>query len=93
MKNILILGGSSEIGINLISKLLKKNLNIFAHYSTKSKNLKSYKNKKLKLIRLNFDAINNKNVNNKLKKKFNFKYDVIINLIGYIDKKSFERAW
>ena len=93
MKKILILGGSSDIGVNLIKKLIKKNFFIYAHYSKNSKKLKKIKNIKIKTICLDFNQINSKNINAFLKKKFQFNYDIIINLVGYVDKKGFENDW
>jgi 3-oxoacyl-[acyl-carrier protein] reductase len=92
MKKILILGGSSDIGVNLIKKLIKKNFFIYAHYSKNSKKLKKIKNIKIKTICLDFNQINSKNINAFLKKKFQFNYDIIINLVGYVDKKGFENT-
>ena len=54
MKNkILILGGSSDIGIEVIKKLSKKNYKISAHYSKNKKSLINFKG--LKLIKLDFN--------------------------------------
>ena len=91
-KKILILGGSSDIGLDLIRNLLKKHYTIYAHYSGNKTNLKKINNKKLKLIKLNFNKLNLNNADIHLKKNFTFKYDIIINLVGYVDQKSFEKT-
>ena len=60
MKNkILILGGSSDIGIEVIKKLYKKNYKISAHYSKNKKSLIKFKS--LNLIKLDFNKVNEKN--------------------------------
>tara|TARA_B100000886_G_scaffold150234_1_gene102152 strand:- start:1364 stop:2080 length:717 start_codon:yes stop_codon:yes gene_type:complete len=88
-KNILILGGSSDIGIEVIKKLVKNANVVYAHFSNNKKALKNLKSKELKIIQSNFEKINEKNIRDILFKKFNFKFDIIINLIGYIDNKGF----
>ena len=89
LKKILILGASSDIGLKTIDLFLAHNWKVYAHYNKGSKKLtnlkKNYKN--LNLIKLNFK--NNKNIEKKVKKSFNHGYHSIINLVGYIDNKSF----
>lgn len=84
MKKILILGGSSDIGVSLSKKLLlnKKN-NIYLH-SNETKIEKSLLNK-VKNIKVNIKNINQNNI----KKKFDNDYDIIVNLIGYTSNQSF----
>ena len=91
-KKILILGGSSDIGVNLIKKLLKDDWNVSAHYSQNSHDLKKISNKKLSLIKINFKKLNTKNYKAKLKKILNRKYNAYLNLIGFTDKVSFEQT-
>ena len=43
----------------------------------------------LNLVKLNFVSHSNFNIEKLITKKFNEKYDSIINLVGYIDNKSF----
>ena len=89
MKNkILILGGSSDIGIEVIKKLSKKNYKISAHYSKNKKSLINFKG--LKLINLDINKVNEKNCYKIIQKYFNYDYDCLINLVGYIDNKGFE---
>ena len=84
MKKILILGGNSDIGIELLKKLLKtNNFEIHLHFNKKFliKNLK----KEVKLIKIDLNNINSKT----LKKEFDSNYDIIVNLIGYISNQTF----
>ena len=92
-KNVLILGGSSDIGIEVIKIFLKLNWNVSAHYfKNKTKlNLLKKKSKNLNLIKLDFSKANPK-VEILIKKNFKDKYDSIINLIGYIDNKGYENT-
>jgi len=93
-KHVLILGGSSDIGIEVIKNFLKVNWEITAHFFKNAKNLKNlqkYSNN-LNLVKFNFSNYKNTNAENIITKKFNKKYDSVINLIGYIDNKGFENT-
>lgn len=92
-KNVLILGGSSDIGIEVIKIFLKLNWNVSAHYfKNKTKlNLLKKKSKNLNLIKLDFSKANPR-IEILIKKNFKDKYDSIINLIGYIDNKGYENT-
>ncbi len=92
-KHVLILGGSSDIGIEVIKIFLKLNWNVSAHYfRNKTKlNLLKKKSKNLNLIKLDFSKANPK-VEILIKKNFKDKYDSIINLIGYIDNIGYENT-
>ena len=91
-KNVLILGGSSDIGIEVVKKFLELEWNVTAHFFKNKKKLEKMKNKFKNLNLIKFDFVNNNNM--KIEKlilsKFNGKYDSIINLIGYIDNKGFK---
>ena len=91
-RHILILGGSSDIGLEVIKKLLKLNWKVTAHYNYNKFFLKNIKNKNLYNIFLDFSKINYKNINKIFKKKFNNNYDAIVNLIGYVDNKSYQKT-
>ncbi len=85
-KNVLILGGSSDIGIELTKKFLNKKIyNINLHYNKNFKILKNLKYK-CKLIKADLSNLSEKNT----LKAFKNDYDIIINLVGYISGKSFE---
>jgi len=90
-KHALILGGSSDIAVEVIKELLTLKWQITAHYSKHDKNLKQFKNK-IDLLRFDFSNIKNLNIDKKIKNEFKDKYDVIINLVGYIDNKSFSNT-
>lgn len=91
-RKILILGASSDIGLKTIDLFLLNNWKIYAHYNKESKKLKNLKKnyKNLSLIKFNFK--NNQNSEIKIKKTFSHGYHSIINLIGYIDNKSFNNT-
>jgi len=86
MKKILILGGSSDIGTELLSKLLKIT-DVLLKIHHKKKNFKIKKNNKIKFIKKDLSNLNDKN----LIKYFDNDYDIIINLVGYISNQSFLR--
>ena len=92
-KHVLVLGGSSDIGIEVIKIFLKLNWNVSAHYfRNKTKlNLLKKKSKNLNLIKLDFSKANPK-VEILIKKNFKDKYDSIINLIRYIDNIGYENT-
>ncbi len=85
-KKILIIGGSSDIGVELVNIFLKKNFyQLHLHYNTNSKVKKIY-NKNCKFIKSDLFTGSEKSI----LKKFDANYDIIINLVGYINTKSFE---
>ena len=86
-KKVLILGGSSDIGIELVSLFLNKDgYKVNLHFHSNSKTVKNLK-EKCNLIKADLSALNYKNI----LKKFDDDYDIIINLVGYINRKSFEQ--
>ena len=93
-RNVLILGGSSDIGIEVVKKFLELKWNVYAHYLKNKKNLiflkKKYK--ALNIIKFNFNDYKNLKTETNLKKKFNKNYDTVINLVGYVDNVSFEKT-
>mgnify|MGYP001451026685 CR=1 FL=1 len=84
-KKILILGSSSDIGYELTKILLNTNNHLHLHYFSNKNSLKRINSKKVKLIKSNF-GLSQKSL---ILKKFDNNYDAIINLVGYIDNKSF----
>ena len=85
MKKILILGGNSDIGVNIIVRLAKdKKISLNIHFNKKFPDKKNKKN--LNFIKKDLNKINEKNV----KKFFDNDYDIIINLIGYVSNQSFQ---
>jgi 3-oxoacyl-[acyl-carrier protein] reductase len=86
-KKVLILGGSSDIGIELAKKFLEKNdYKIDLHYRSNPTNIKNFKNK-CNLIKADLSIADSKSIIN----KFDNNYDIIINLVGYISGKTFEK--
>ena len=84
MKKILILGGSSDIGTELLSKLIEVR-NVKLHIQHNKKKNKIKKDNKIKFIKKDLSNLNDKN----LIKYFDNNYDIIINLVGYISNQSF----
>jgi len=93
-KHVLILGGSSDIGIEIIKKFLTLNWSITAHFFKNKKKLQilAKKEKNIKIVKFDFANYKKSNFEKLMFKKFNEKYDSIINLIGFIDNKSFENT-
>jgi len=91
INHVLILGGSSDIGIEVVKYFLKNGWLVSAHYNKNSKKLKNLRNQYsfLEIVSLDFNKINESNYKKNFLKKFNKSYDSIINLIGYIDNKNF----
>tara|TARA_B100000965_G_scaffold370133_1_gene358025 strand:+ start:299 stop:1003 length:705 start_codon:yes stop_codon:yes gene_type:complete len=86
-KKILILGGSSSIARELVNNINKETYEIFLHYNQNKPNLEK---KNIKFIKKDFKKLNQKNM--KIMTK-NFKnFDIIINLLGYIDNKSYFKS-
>ncbi len=91
---VLILGGSSDIANDLIPKLIDKNYNITAHYSSNSTNVKKLKKKykKIKFIKQNFNKITKINLSKFLKNPAIKNNATLINLVGYIDNRTFQQT-
>lgn len=92
-KCVLILGGSSDIGINLIKKYINEGWNVICHYNQNSLEIKklkkNYKND-LSLYKVNFDNENSVNKFINFLKKY--KIYSMINLVGYLDNISFKNT-
>lgn len=86
-KHILILGGSSDIGIGLIDFFLKENWKVTAHCNKNHKKLKKINHKDFNYIKLDFSKIKDEKI---LINNFSDNFDSFLNLIGYIDNQSFE---
>ena len=83
MKTVLILGASSDIGVEVTKLFLLKNFNVIAHYNKNINGLKKIKNKQLKLFKFNLLKINNFEKYVKKNKIFN-NIDIFISLTGYL---------
>ncbi len=92
-KKVLVLGGSSDIGIEVVKFFLGMNWKVTAHYSRKKKELINIKKQTEDLNIVQFDLAKiDLNIEKKLRKKFGKGYDSIINLIGYVDLKTYENT-
>ena len=93
-RHVLILGGSSDIGIEVIKIFLNLRWKVTAHYFKNKKKLYSLKKEFKNLHIIKFDFVNSKNstVENIILKKFNGNYDSIVNLIGYVDNRGYENT-
>ena len=93
-KHVLILGGSSDIGIEVVKNFLNLKWKVTAHCFKNKKKLAILRknSNNLDIIKLDFSNYSNLNIEKILKKKFSKKYDSIINLIGYVDNKNFENT-
>jgi len=93
-KNVLILGGSSDIGIEVIKIFIKNEYSITAHCNSNNKSLvkicKEYK--KIKVIKKDFSNLNDIKLNKFCAQRFNVKYSIFINLVGYMEKKSYLKS-
>jgi 3-oxoacyl-[acyl-carrier protein] reductase len=84
MKKILVIGGNSDIGLELLNNFLNdKNFLIHIHYSKKIS--QKIAKKEIKLIKKDLSKIDSKNLN----KYFDSNYDIIVNLVGYVSNQSF----
>ena len=84
-KKVLIIGGSSDIGQELAKKYLGKEYVLHLHYNKNFNILKNFK-KNFSLIKADLSSSNL----NKILKKFDNDYDIIINLAGYVSNQSFQ---
>ena len=86
-KKILILGGSSDIGLEVAKNFLNSKIyDLTLHHHSNSRIFKKLK------LKCNFIKSDLSNSNHsKILKKFDNNYDVIINLVGYISNQSFEK--
>ena len=91
-KSVLILGASSDIGFEVMKKFMELDWHIYAHYSEGPKKISLLKKEydDITLIKLNFLNYKNRNFQKLLKQKFNKNYDAVINLVGYVDNRTYE---
>ena len=90
IKKALILGGSSDLGVELTKLFIKNNWQVTIHYSGNNLNFrKRLKKENIKLIKFNFLKINS-SIDKNLKIFAKNDFDSVINLVGYINNKSFK---
>ena len=99
-KHVLILGGSSDIGIEVVKNFLQLKWEVTAHFHKNKKRLEILKksSKNLNFVQLDFIPHKYPNIEKLIIKKFSGRYDSVINLIGYVDnvgfqKTSFKNIW
>lgn len=81
---VLIIGGSSEIGLSIIKLYHSKKYKILAHYNKGNKNFFDFvKKNKIKTIKFNF-LTSNKKIENFSKKKIFKKFNILIIASGHI---------
>ena len=92
-KKVLILGASSDIGIEILKIYLRNNYFIIAHYSKGNQTFFDYvKKNKSKVKKTKFNFISNLNrIENFLKKKEHLTSDVIINALGFVEQINYNR--
>ncbi len=87
-KKILILGASSDIGIQVVKKYLQNDWSVVAHFSKNNKELKKIKNKNLKIFKYDLKKINN--LEKFIKRSALFKdLRSFVSLTGYIQPSKF----
>tara|TARA_Y100001970_G_scaffold105894_1_gene132672 strand:- start:5468 stop:6178 length:711 start_codon:yes stop_codon:yes gene_type:complete len=92
-KHVLILGGSSDIGVEVIKKFFQIGWKVTAHCSKNKNSLKKLNNLgNLEIVQIDFSKIKGQNFLNIINKKFKTKFDSFINLVGYTDNKSFDNT-
>ena len=91
-KKILILGASSDIGVETVKIFLKNNWNVIAHFNKNSAKLKKIKkiyDDQLTLIKLDLQNLNNIKKFLKKKKQLIKNVDSFVSLTGYVKKQSY----
>ena len=92
-KKVLILGASSDIGLEILKKYLSKGYNILAHYNKGNKKLFDLKKKninRISLYKLNLLESENK-INKFFKNKLLNDCDVVINASAHLKETHFEK--
>lgn len=91
-KIYLILGGSSDIGFNLISELYKSDCFVIVHCNTNNFRFLNFSKKKIKIIKADFNNFNDKNIKTFIKKIKKYDITHYVNLIGFIDNISYKNS-
>ena len=90
-RKVVILGASSEIGIEIMRLYLKKNFKIIAHYNKGNKNFFNFlKNRKIQKIKFNF-LTKLENIDKFSKNKLFKNCDILINSLGRIKELNYKQ--
>lgn len=94
LKKALILGASSEIGLEVVKKFLSKGWDVVAHCNSNGNELFKIKKKLItnKLIILKFNFEKSSSLKKFFKKIKKHQFGSFINLVGYIDNVSYEKT-
>ena len=90
--NILILGASSDIGVELVKKFIENGYFVYAHYNSNTNELSKIPTKKIFQFKANFLNLNDVKIKLLIKKIKKKKIFYIINLIGYIDNINYIKS-
>ena len=90
--NILILGASSDIGVELVKKFIENGYFVYAHYNSNNNELSKIPKKKIFQFKANFLNLNDVKIKLLIKKIKKKKIFYIINLIGYIDNINYIKS-
>jgi len=91
-RTVLILGASSDIGVQVVKKFLNTGWKVFAHCNSNEEIFKSsyFFNKKIEIFKTDLGKINQ--LNKLIKKIKKIKIDSFINMVGYLNNQSFSRS-
>lgn len=84
---VLILGASSEIGIEVVKKFIQEEWFVIAHFHKNSNQLKKFNSLYIKTIKA--DLFNLSDVTKLIKVISKFNIVSYVNLVGYLDNKTF----
>lgn len=91
-KIVLILGASSDIGIEVVKKFLDSGWEVIAHYNKNKKvfNSSYFLYKKIRILKADLSKENQLNIF--IKKIKNIKIDSLVNMVGYINNYDFNKS-
>ncbi len=90
--NILILGASSDIGIQLVKKCVENGYFVYAHYNSSQSELSKFSKKNVFKLKSNFRNLNDKKIREFVKQLKSKKIANIVNLVGYIDNINYLKS-
>ncbi len=90
--NILILGASSDIGIQLVKKCIENGYFVYAHYNSSQSELSKFSKKNVFKLKSNFRNLNDKKIREFVKQLKSKKIANIVNLVGYIDNINYLKS-